>query len=394
MVLCGITVSISALVVFVWRSFQIDALERACADAERNRDWQKLFDSAAQWTVTAPRTPQAWFALSTAALNLNQPEKSWDSLYRIPEFYPRYDEVLERKMLLAFTRLRKPIDGVDACEQLLARRYALPLAQFHLAWFYAMTFQLDRLNTQCRQAVEQFADSPEHFAYLMILDDFLISNGEEETSLWITNGDATETTRTAQLLHRIARLKRMRDDSPATGSEIRRLRTERRERLAQYPESVPLQISELEFCVETQDLERAFTILASADAAERKSWVLERFRATLLMHQNELSAAEQALETALQLNPLSWAARGLLADCLRRQNRSDDAAQQQQLAALGAEVAIAISSQKQLSEISHETLRKLAEFASGCKDWTISSGLRRRLRPGRTAGATYPEQIP
>jgi tetratricopeptide (TPR) repeat protein len=151
------------------------------------------------------------------------------------------------------------------------------------------------------------------------------------------------------------------------------------ELLRKYPHNLELLAYQLRDSMLIGNIDRAVELLAQAPAdaeGDNRFW---RVKGWIHAQRGELDEAERNYRQALELHPLDWGTRHLLAELLQRQQRFPEVAQLRDLVQRANELRRAIHLAPAASQVPPETMIDLADYARDSGETQMAVALRRRL---------------
>lgn len=347
------------------------------------QQWDELEAAASRWLQWDPDSAAAHLSLAEATAAQGLPSVAADQLDLVPLTDALAPEALAMRVRLLFGPLNRPMEGLAACERLLELKPRHPLAHHYRVNFYAMTLQRVPFLEAARQAIASHAESPEMYAYLMMLDDLSFQDELEIVGAWRAAEPGVPPIEIAWALHaakaaqRQANKARDARDVEALGDADRRIA----ELYASEPQDARLLDYLVSRAISDGQVDRCAELLAGVPDSSASDPVFWRYRGWYHVQQQELPEAEAAYRKALQLHPLSWRARHELAGVWRLQQRTQAATGMQALAAQGTAIYDAVRNLHKMRDMDEDLLRQISAYADACEDWPVAAGLHRRLLP-------------
>jgi len=147
-----------------------------------------------------------------------------------------------------------------------------------------------------------------------------------------------------------------------------------------HPDNLELLAWHIERAMEQGDLERTVELLSRLPAradADNRFWRFAGWAKARLGKQDEALAN---YNQALQLHPLDWTTRHLLAALRREQQQLDEVDRLEKIVQTGYELTLAIYAVPDARTVPDALLTRLADFATDCGDELFATSLRRQLR--------------
>jgi len=367
-----------------WSSATNADFQQECRRAEQSGNWAKLEEISSAWTRARPNDALPWYSLGQAQLKLGDFTGAANAFKRVPVNGPRGIDAGTALMRLLFQHLNEPRKAVELARQLLELDPRLPDPRRTGIYFYGMTSQRGLLLKDLYAAIKTRADLPEHYVYLITLEDLSFRDGDVVTKRWLDSDPEDLNLKIAHSVQaaRIARAKFLTSPSDALRSQMLEVTEQLNILKAESPGSGRILDVLLQSAMDDGDLTTAENLLALVTDDAAGDPVIWFWLGTFSRQTGDLIEAERALRQAVKLHPLGWKSRNELAMVLRASNRSEEAAIQQKLAATGMQLATEIRRLGHVSEVSREILEQIAQYAVQCEDWPVANGIFRRHAPG------------
>ncbi|MCR9197984.1 MAG: hypothetical protein NXI04_05040 [Planctomycetaceae bacterium] len=366
-----------------WRQQQtqrIAELKDGVIAAFAQADWERAVNLSTEWTAAEPDSGEAWIRHANALSMTGEHERALAALDSVPPSFDRIIEVRETRLNLLLRDLHRPFACRTACETLLQSEPKNETALHLLIYIDAMLLDLPALNQDLRRAIDASVETPDHYVYLMMLDNFALINGAEVTNEWLQEASDNTTLIAANAVHTLNELKllQVKEASDANRRKLEQAQ-EHVEQLAGTMQEPCLWRSRVLTALTDGDMDAVRRLLAAAPESSLQEAVCLRARAALHVAENDLTAAATCLKQALLRHPLSFEARALQSDVLRRQGDRAAASSAQELAIMGTKIRETISAMKAVTDANPALLRRVANYARQCEDWEIAAALERRL---------------
>jgi tetratricopeptide (TPR) repeat protein len=357
--------------------------EQSRTASERGR-WEEAAAISARLIELNPGEADAWLARARALHELGDLAGSARALEDMPG-----QGAQKMTALLALAELQLgPQNAPQAAERTLLRLLEMDpssaYAHQRLLSFYALTVQRQPLVRTAHLAMQQGCEPVETYLYLFLADELEFTNGVEVNRRWLAGDPSSELFRVAEAYH-LAR-------SLAGGAPSEDLALVRRIReladnldrnmqllLDRYPANLELLAWHIERAIERGDIDRTVDLLARlpGDADDdNRFW---RFSGWAKVRLGRVSEADADYARALQLNPLDWSTRNLLAGLRREQQRFADVDKLQQLVARARDLGREVKAQPDVRSVPVELLARMADYAAECGDDFFAQSLRRHL---------------
>lgn len=340
-------------------------LEASVSAAETKGDWPEMELAARAWAEKAPLQFGPWDAASRAAMQLGQPDLAAEYLARMPndapvEAYHTLGQLQAETLLLPF----------DAEETLLRTLKQYPEdteSHLRLMFLYTMTCQRNKAVAEAERAIGVGSDISGTYAYLFAAPWVTYTNGYAMCQSWLQYSPDSEALHVASAIHLLSHpqlqsmaLESGLSDSPSEFYEavIQKLRE-------RYPQNTELLAAELDALCKAGDTEEVAKRLTSAPESTKTDSRFWRAKGWYNAATDDIPAATEAFETALDLQPLDWQTRQQLAQILRQSGQTEQTAEQLELATLGKTLADGIRNSSRIDQLKPESLLSdLATFFS------------------------------
>lgn len=373
----------------VYRQLQlsetVDRFREICRKAEKSGNWTKVVETASQWANVDPGDPLPWFLLGEGRSHLNEHSEAANAYEKIPLDGPRGFDAAAALMKVNFQYLNKPLEAMSLADQLLEIDERFADARRTRIFFYAMTFQRSRLLEDISAAIELRSDQPDHYVYLVSLEELSFSDGDQITARWLDSAEENVDLQVAHAVHVARNTRALFLTSPSESLKAKQASAliAAKQLHNELPQSSPLLDVLLQAAIEEGDMNSAEDLLASVNAESIVDPVLWLWLGKYSRLAGDMETAEQALRQAIKLHPLGWQSRNELALVCRATDRLPEAAELQKIAAVGVKLAEEIRRLPHVSEVSRGLLNQIAEYAIQCGDWEIANGIFRRYPPER-----------
>lgn len=382
LILTVVLLSVCAGAYYVQR--RVDQLTRLCAEAFRQHDWQKLEGSARE-SLMLRGTPLAWYWLGSALKGQGKFAEAKSAFEKVPLHGIRgIDAAIERMEITFHVELR-PLEAIEAAQRLLERDPRLASPRRHLVYFYAMTLQRPQLLREIRRAIEYHVDLPEHYIYLLTLEDLSFKDAEEITTRWLSG---TPDSPFLQTIVEVQRLRVARNEARQTPSpELTQHYSDMRNAFlaAHDASTAPLSVLEtlLLLAMDRGDVPEAGRLLALVPVEAGDDPTFWRYRGWYAMRNGDLTQAEDSYREALSLHPEGWQTRHEYANILRAKGDVRSAARYQATAGLGTKLISESRRLEHVQKVSMPWLLEMATYAAKCDDLSTANAIYRRQQSAR-----------
>lgn len=374
----------SVAAVWTWQSWQESRraeLREKVIVAFASGDWQSAVASCQQWTAAAPDSGEAWTRYANALAMTQNYEDALDALGRVPKDFDGIVEVRETRLNLLIRDLKRPFECRTECEALLDDEPKNATALGLLVYIDAMLLDIPALRNSLRRAVRASVETPDHYVYLMMLDNFALINGADVTAEWLQQEPDNKTLAFANAAHRVSRrrLSIIKDASEANRTALQNAIDHRDQLAMEHPEADVLLRSILLSAMTEGEIDVLRKHLPLADESFHDETAYLRATAFVQLAEGNLNGAQKAIQHSLTRNPLSFDARALLSDVLRRSGDRQQATIVQSIAITGTKIRETISGMNSVTDANPALLRRIANYARECEDWEVAAALERRL---------------
>jgi tetratricopeptide (TPR) repeat protein len=371
----------AAAVVVTRRQARIDHLAAECPTIARIKDWPRLEARAREW-LDLQSAPAAWFWLGTSLKEQRQFADAGRAFENVPRDGLRgIDAVIER-MEIQYHVFQRPLEALQLARELLAIDPRLASPRRHRIHFYAMTMQRPELIREIRLAITHRVDLPEHYLYLISLEDLTFRDAEEVTRGWFEASPHSRLLRQVHAMHRLRNARATALSTP-TPDVVQRFRALHRETIAaaeKEPQEPVVLDTLLLLAMDDADVEQAGRLLALISDEATGDPVFWRYRGWYAALNGDSPLAAESYRQALKLHPLAWQSRHEYANLLRLSGETEEAGKVQTLAAQGSALASEIRRLSHVRHASPELLARLARYARDVGDWEVANGIVRRSR--------------
>lgn len=354
-----------------------------CNRAVTAEDWEGLEAVSREWIQDAPRSGVAWFWLGKSQHARQQYAEAFESFAHVPLRGPRGIEAANLRLEIQFHVLHQPLEALQIADEILQLEPANFDARRNRVYFYAMTMQRPEMLAEIRQLIKVGGDLPEHYLYLLNLDDLWFVDGAEIVQRW---RDQAPNSRLLKVSHLIQKAKRARGRTlDATGPEAAQAYSEVLAELDQLDDESRKIASHLEFRMlkasdegDVEGMGRWLSQVTDSMATDPVFWYYRGWYESKLARTDE---AEKSYGEALRLHPLSCTARHGLSQMLRQKGDASQAGQVAALAAEGTSIVLEVRRLPHFREAPPQMFLAIAEWATRCSDFEIAQGIHRHQFP-------------
>lgn len=366
----------------------LDELKQEFQKAIVSKDWNKAEDLAARWTKRAPENGEAWLKQADLFLRQQKYQAAVDSLRQVPASSKESETALTTEMELQFGPLNRPADGAVCCEKLLIKNPRSSIAQQRLIFFLTMTLQRTRMIQQIRNAIELGTEPRESYIYLFFADSLSFANGAELNSHWLASDPESELYEVAEAIFTSESL-----DSSISMDDRASAETTRRAQvlkgsvmgrlLEKYPHNSELLAYNIRQRIQAGDQATVVSLLAQATIEAESDHRFWRFKGWVHSERNQPKEAESSFRRAIELHPMDWSTRHLLAELLQNQRRYDEVKSLREIVSRANELRRTLQAIPNARQISQDVMSRLADYARDCGDKQLFDELEQRFRQRR-----------
>ena len=351
-----------------------------CEQAKREGLWAELRVAAEEWSDWDPADSRPRWLAAEAAQEQDEFQDLADCLGRIPPSDPNYAFALAEKANVEWTALNKPLLALQTSEQAVQLEPRLTDTHSRIISFYAMTGQRIAMLKAIRAALQANAEPREAYTYLIMADVLSFSNGSELNEKWIQSNPDEVRFKISLAVNTAMQLAMNQDTSPTP--EIQELNLQAKQQLGWFLEKFPHDPVLLSYLMHqayrTGDVQGMAGLLQSVDdsaAADHMVWV---YRGWYHIQMQEYAEAEESLQEAIRIHPLSPLAHHEYASLLRVQQRPE-LPREQQLATYGRDLRSEILLLPSAVDLTPVLLVKIQSYAESCGDPEAAAALAKRL---------------
>lgn len=362
------------------RAFEL-SLE--CHRLAQRGEWSRLETAADELLQIAQDDAVGWYWKGESLRRRREFPEALDCLERVRLDDPRGIEAATVRMELIFHVRHEPLRALEIADALLDRDPALAEPRRHRIYFCAMTARRNPLRDEVREAIRYGVDLPLHYVYLMSSEDLSFRDAATVTQQWSREEPDSVLLRHASLMQqaRTIRGEYLTDPTEERAAAWNAALQEIHDARVAHPSDTTL----LEFlclaAVDNEDVDAVEDYLQDAPATVGDDPEFLFYRGWYAARRGALAEADDVLQDAIRLNPLSVRARNERAAVLRRRQRLDEAARVQRLAATGAAIVDDIRRLENAQSADPDLLLRISEYAADCGDFPVSQAIYRRLHP-------------
>ena len=366
-----------------WRWFETREFRRRCETARQAEDWHSLSSAAKSWGAWDPAAGRAWWFAAEAAQELDDLEDLADCLGKIPDSDPKALFARVEKANLEWTALNRPLAALESSRQVVATDPRVVEVQSRLISFYAMNLQRAPMLKAIRVAMKAGAEPKECYTYLVLADLLSFSNGTKLNSSWLASAPDEMRFKVGLAVHTsMAFAQNVDTTGTAEAVEMDRQATQQINWFLDQVPHDPVLLTYLMYRAhQAGDVERMGRLLEGVDESGVDDHMVWVYRSWYHVAGDEFTEAEQAVQEALRLHPLSPLAHHEYANLLRKTQRPQaEVEQQQHLAADGRELRTQLLRLPSALDLSPQLLQDIAQYAEECGDQEVVDSLAVRLQ--------------
>jgi tetratricopeptide (TPR) repeat protein len=381
----GIVVLILLLVGGNWLAgrWRLAEFPGQCNQAVTAEDWERLEELSRDWIEREPQSGVAWFWLGKSQHARQNYTEAFESFSHVPLTGPRGIEAATLRLEIQFHVLHQPLSALKIADEILQIEPNNFDARRNRVYFYAMTMQRAELMAEIRQLIRVGGDLPEHYLYLINVDDLWFIDGAEIVQRW---RDQAPESQLLKVSHLIQKAKRARGNTlDATGPAAAQAYTDVLAELDLLDEECRKFTSYLEFRMlnasddgDVAEMGRWLSLVTDSMATDPVFWYYKGWYAS---RQARIDEAEESYREALRLHPLSRKARHDWSQLLRNQGDTSQAGRVAALAAQGTSIVLEVRRLPHFREAPPQMLRAIAAWATDCSDFEVAQGIHRHQNP-------------
>ncbi len=385
-VFIGILGAVLVLIVglyFVQRTL-VHSFSSSCRAATQAEDWEQLERVAERWHFWDRNAAAPLIYMAEAANRTERYERAVELLQELPDDDPMTAAALLVRSDILFGPLNRAVEAAETLERAISLDPGLVEARRRLLYFYAYTLQRRKMVDLAYDTIENEADLPETYVYLMLQDSLGFSNAYDENTRWFRGDRENELFLVARAMHRIrSRGLDERQDLAETSSDETAEPLHKRvvaEYMEKFPRNLELLAYNLQLSSTAGDVGEVARLLSLAPpeaANDNRFW---RFMGWLYAARGELEQAQSHYERALLLNCYDHISRHQLAGVERRLGHLDQVEMHEQLVAEGKALRRAILQLDNVAAVPPELLQRMASYAEACGDDAVAAQLGERIR--------------
>ena len=377
------TLAIAGGTYWAHREWQLSELPGLCNAAANLEAWEELEIPAKRWVKLSPREAIAWFWLGQALRGQSRFDEAFEAYGHVPLRGPRGIEAATARLEIQFHVLHEPISALRIADEILTLEPKNPDALRHQIYFHAMTMQRPQMMAGIRRIIESGGDLPEHYLYLLNVEDLWFSDGPEVTEKWQLKSPDSPRLQASYLVQLAKRARAISRTTPGPNSdaEFQKIVSE----FEHYASSLANLPQVLEFHLfmatdggQVDEVAQQLALVPDDSVDDPVFW---KYRGWYATQTSNLEDAERSYQEAIRLNPLGCQTRHEYAQLLRTLGRASEAAPQQALAARGTALVVEARQLKHLRDAPPRLLQGISQYAADCGDWQSANGIHRHQNP-------------
>lgn len=368
---------------WVLSSWRLAEYPRQCNQAVATEDWERLGEVSQQWIQDAPRSSVAWFFLGKSQHARQSYVEAFESFAHVPLTEPRGVEAATLRLEIQFHVLHQPLLALKIADEILQVEPGNFDARRNRVYFYALTMSRPEMMAEIRKLIEVGGDLPEHYLYLLNVDDLWFVDGAEIVQRWL---DQAPDSRLLQVSQVIQRAKRARGRTlDAAGPETLRHYTDVLNEIERMDEECRKFPAYLEFRMlkssddgNVAEMGQWLSQVSDSMSADPVFWF---YRGWYASRQARLDEAEDSYQHALSLHPLSSKTMHELSQLLRTKGDTLNAGRVASLASRGTSIVLEARKLAHFQDAPPQMFQAIAEWAAECKDFAVAQGIHRHQNP-------------
>jgi tetratricopeptide (TPR) repeat protein len=225
---------------------------------------------------------------------------------------------------------------------------------------------------QIRQAIDLSREPRSAYVYLFLIDTMRLADAVETNDGWLKAHPDTE-------VFLVARVLQLPEPAPNVESTMGNKHEVVAKLFEQFPNNVELLGYQVDLAIRQGNTNEVARLLLGAPSSVENDSRFWRAKGWLHLNRGKLSAAEQALQQALELHPLDLLARTWLTDLTRRRGDFEKAQALEALVRQARRLREKCTGEQSAENVAQEVLTELADYARQCGDKQVADALARRL---------------
>lgn len=369
-----------------------ERLKRQVALAEEASHWDLVSELSRRLVRLDPDDGETWMTWARAAQSQGDSRSAAEYMEHVGQNSPQRMAALRGLVELQLGVLNAPLDAEQSLQEMLERDPSSTFARQRLIFYYAITFQRDKMIRHAREAMQRDSASVDAYVYLFYADSLHFTNGVPLNSRWLAGNPKSELFRVGEAIHLATALQggAPRDDIDVV-RRIRRMAERRDDVLSRlfddYPRNLELLAWHAERAIEQGDVARVVALLGTLPPEADQDNRFMRYAGWAKAQAGLDDEAQQYYAEALRLNPLDWKTRHFLAELRRRQQDFAEVSRLEQIAQTADELRHALDVIPDAQSVPPKLLERLVDYATRCGDELYAGALRRRLARDQSASS-------
>lgn len=356
-----------------WLEYRDEQYLAACKSALEAENWKLLEVVAANWHQDSPQNGYPWLYRADAAIGLKNYEDAARYMGSLPTDDPKYAAAMLKKIDLEFGLLNDPFAAVETCQQVISIEPRTTEAHQRLIFFYAMTYQREKLIEAIRSAIEVRREPKEAFIYLLGKDWLIFSNGYELNQHWLEQYPDEE------LFHVGTALSLPYAANPLTHRPGQQeLMESYVDRFPQNLEVIVYQLAEASQDGDDAEVARLLSDLPASYQDDNRIW---RYKGWLEQYRGDYTAAIESYEYSLKIHPVDWRTQQLLSEVFRLDNQPENSARYAVLGDEGKSLEKTILELPNVTAVSLELILRIADYFTESGDSQTAEVIMSRIGP-------------
>lgn len=385
-IICGLLAAVS-WGIWVWWSFRqtsrTAALAASCFQEASRNNWRQVEKLALEWSQLDSGPSAAWYWLGEARKHQHRFDEAVAAFSRLEPANPRGMDAATSRMEVLFHGLHRVDEALSLADQVLAISPALAEPRRERIYYFAMTLRRGDLIREIHKAVEHQVDIPDHYSYLLAVDDLFYRDGAEVIGRWRMACPGNSELAFAELaqIGMNARAAELTTPNEQTRAAHQRAREDVLNALHESP-GVPVLLGYLLISAQDRgDVREVGELLSQVPDAAADDPLFWRLRGWYAVQSGEMEQAEKAYLEALRLHPLSWLTRNEMSILRRLRGENQEAARMQRLAAEGNRLLNEIRRSGRVRQTDRKFLQSVAKYAQDCGELSLANAIHRRIGP-------------
>ena len=185
-VLAVLTLLIAGASLWFSRQWRLSQYPEKCRIAATLEEWSELEVHAQAWVNTSPREEIAWFWLGQSLRGQERFAEALLAFQNVTLRGPRGIDAATARLEILFHVQQQPIAALQIADEILLVDPNNVDALRHRIYFDAMTMQRPQMVADIRRCIDAGGDLPEHYLYILSLEELWFIDGPEVIQKWLT----------------------------------------------------------------------------------------------------------------------------------------------------------------------------------------------------------------